>query len=331
MIWRATWVTIVAAVAATLVIPFAFGGMAAFRALGSFPIVGLVAILAAALVSWLAKAAKFWMLATHLKQCTTFASCAAVSIGCDLGFCATPAGLGGYAASLYLFGCCGVRAASAAAIATADQALDLMFFAVAIPLASLLMVGPAVIVASSGVIALAIVALAIALVIGLVTRVRHRLMTAVLPMRGARRRLVEARRWWNDVKSHMRELLSMSLERVSALLLTTSIQWIARYAILSIAMSALGAPAPFMPLLLLQAVALHTGQWTGVPGGVGGADVILLGMLRPWGTPETLAAAVLVWRLATFHLTLLAGAFGFWFAVGRRSPSGSGHRLASHD
>jgi uncharacterized protein (TIRG00374 family) len=332
---RATWMTIAAAVAASLLIPFAFGGGATFLTLGAFPVAEFVTIVVAVLISWLAKAAKFWLLASHLDRRATFSSCAAVSLGCDLGFSATPGGLGGYAASLYLFGCCGMRAASAAAIAAADQLLDLMFFAVAVPLASACTVGPIVTVTESGVVATATVVVVIAffaLIIGLVVSgMRHRLLTAVLKMRRARRRLVEVRRWWGDLKHHLRELLAMQPQRVAAVLFTTAVQWIARYAILGIALSALGAPAPYMPLLLIQSVALHAGQWTGVPGGVGGADVLLLEMLRPWGTTETLAAAVLVWRLATFHLTLLAGVFAFWFAAGRRSPSSVGHRLASHE
>jgi len=75
---------------------------------------------------------------------------------------------------------------------------------------------------------------------------------------------------------------------------------------------------PFAAVVLIQALALHAGQWTGVPGGIGGADVIVAEALKPWAPVEVTAGILVVWRLATFHLSLCVGALAFAVLAGRR-------------
>jgi uncharacterized protein (TIRG00374 family) len=320
---RATGLTIAAAIAGALAIPFAFGGSDALSKLGALPLPVIAGIAAFIVVSWLAKALKFWFLATRLQQRASFRTCAAVSLGCDLGFLATPAGLGGYAASIYLFGRCGIGAAGAAAITTADQVLDLVFFAIAVPFALLFTVGSSISwIQSSESIMTVVVAIALGAIVLRFARsgLWRRVLIAVLTMPLVRRHQRSLRRWWIDLESHLRDLLSMPPQLVAAVLLATLLQWCARYAILGLALAGLGSPAPFAPVFLIQAVALHAGQWTGVPAGVGGTDILMLQLLRPWGTTELLAVAVLVWRLATFHVTLLAGSMAVAFVLAQRTP-----------
>ncbi len=75
------------------------------------------------------------MLTARLERKATFAQCFAVSLGCDFAFVASPAGVGGYPATVLLCKRIGIDASRAIAIAVVDQILDLVFFSIAMPLA----------------------------------------------------------------------------------------------------------------------------------------------------------------------------------------------------
>jgi hypothetical protein len=68
--------------------------------------------------------------------------------------------------------------------------------------------------------------------------------------------------------------------------------------------------------MLIQSLALHAGQWTGVPGGAGGADVIIAESLHPWVPATAMGASLLMWRIATYYVTLLVGGLAFALLTG---------------
>ncbi|MGA9342500.1 MAG: flippase-like domain-containing protein [Rhodanobacteraceae bacterium] len=322
----ATWLAGALAVAATLIVPTALTGTAWLPALSRFPFNGTLAIGAVILGSWLAKGIKFRLLTAALGQSTGLATCVAVSLGCDLGFAATPGGVGGYPATIFLFDRVGVAPVCAAAIAAADQALDLVFFLVAVPLASLWLAAHGVSVwirvsVSASLLLLAAVTLC-ALVLWRITRLRPGVLISVLARLPLllRRRVLLAR-WWIELRAHLRTLRTASPLVLCTSLMMTVIQWVLRFAALGVALAWLGHPAPPIAVFLFQAVALHAGQWTGVPGGVGGADLILAKTLGGWSPVASLATALLIWRLATFHLTLLGGGVAFAALSARRSST----------
>jgi len=69
----------------------------------------------------------------------------------------------------------------------------------------------------------------------------------------------------------------------------------------------LDAYVPFSLTLLLQGVVLHVAQWTGMPAGGGGADLGLAATLAPFVPTAAIASALLLWRIATLYLSLIAG------------------------
>jgi uncharacterized membrane protein YbhN (UPF0104 family) len=64
---------------------------------------------------------------------------------------------------------------------------------------------------------------------------------------------------------------------------------------------------PFAFLVVLQAGVLHLAQWTGIPGGGGGADLAVASILRSWLSGSTVAMVLPLWRLATLYVPLLLG------------------------
>jgi uncharacterized protein (TIRG00374 family) len=301
------------AVAASAIAPFVLHGTRVLHDAAAFPAMGAAAIVCAVIAGWVGKAFKFRLLAARLGRSLPFLQCLAVSVGCDFAFVASPGGIAGYPATVLLFGRIGVEAPRALAVAAADQVLDLVFFGIAMPLALVWLLTlnmPTSPVLGPGVLA----ALAAAFALVLVGGVGHCGKTLSLLARrlsnpgwAKLRRLVSLDHHWQQLRCHLRDLYAAPAWTMAGLAFATVVQWLARYATLGIALAWTGHRIPCVTVFLGQAVALHAGQWTGVPGGVGATDAILLASLRPWLPLASLATALVVWRLATFHLTLLAG------------------------
>jgi uncharacterized protein (TIRG00374 family) len=285
----------------------------------------MVAMLCTVIAGWLAKALKFRMLAARLGRIPSLRESLAVAVGCDFAFVASPGGVAGYPATVLLFARTGVDAPRALAVAAADQLLDLAFFGIAMPLALvwLLVHGlPAVSVAAI----CAVAALASGAVLVLVAgfdrggRMLSRLVRRLSKSGWAKlRRLAALDRHWQQFRSQLRSLFATPAKTAALIACATAAQWSARYATLGIALAWTGHRVPGSAVFLAQAVALHAGQWTGVPGGVGATDAILVESLRPWLPFASIATALVVWRLATFHLTLLVGgAASAWLLLRKR-------------
>jgi uncharacterized membrane protein YbhN (UPF0104 family) len=99
------------------------------------------------------------------------------------------------------------------------------------------------------------------------------------------------------------------------LIATTAVQWLTRYGVLWAALALLGHTVPFALTLLSQSLILHAALWTGVPSGGGGAELGLSAALIAMVPASAIATALILWRLATFHLCLVAGALAIaWLA-----------------
>lgn len=309
------------AVAGSLVLPLAFGGVGTLHDLPHFAPAALATAAAAVLCSWLAKAVKFQLLARRIGHPRGLAAALAVSLGCDFAFAATPGGLGGYAATILLFGRVGVPAGAGAAIAAADQVLDLLFFALAMPLAALWLLVRGITPSPHANLSLPLLLLGAAVLAALgagrIGRQRRAgLGQSLLRLPVLRRHGDALRRLWCEFCAHLRDLRGAPPGWTVTVLVVTIVQWLARYAVLGVVLAGFGYAVPGAVLLLLQAVALHAGQWTGIPGGVGGADVIVAQTLRAWVPLSAIGGSVLLWRLATFHLTLLGGGLASLCLIG---------------
>ena len=93
-----------------------------------------------------------------------------------------------------------------------------------------------------------------------------------------------------------------------AMLALTTAHWLMRYSLLYLAVLGVGGHADWMWTFLTQMLAMAASQFSFLPGGAGAAEVGVGSLLLPLMEREQAAAAVLVWRLVSYHLYLAAGA-----------------------
>jgi uncharacterized protein (TIRG00374 family) len=269
---------------------------------------------------WFARALKFHLLLERLGARVFFPRTFAMSLAIDFAFMSTPAGVGGYAASVYCSRRAGVSLSAATTVTFMDQFLDLAFFTLALPLAALSLAWTnfsstlTLVAVGASVLVIVLVALAI---------VMHRRLLRWLCGDN-----YFARRWPNlrdrqhrlqafveNMKADSRILLSGPPATTALLLASTALQWLTRYGVLWAALALLGHAVPFALTLLSQSLILHAAMWTGVPAGGGGAELGLTAALLAMVPASIIATALILWRLTTFHLCLVVGAAAIaWLA-----------------
>jgi uncharacterized protein (TIRG00374 family) len=217
----------------------------------------------------------------------------------------------------------GASVSGAAAVTAADQALDVAFFALALPLAGFALFGAhlpqtwAVVAFGSGALLLA---LALAAVLA-----RRRLSAWLFEPDG----VGSFWPWWARHRQSVRGFCANLLDQARTLAASgptflaivfalTALQWLARYGVLWLALVLLGHPVSFALTLLLQAVVLNAAQWTGVPAGGGGAEIGLSATLAAWVPQTDIATALLLWRMATLYASLLVGLVAIGWLARRR-------------
>lgn len=324
---RAGVLLVVFALAATLLVPLYFGGEAALRATLHLSIGAYGALFAAILASWIARTVKLQLLLRRMGVAVGFVHMFEISLATDFGFLATPAGLGGYAASVYYVRRAGAPISAAAALTAADQALDLVFFAIAVPVAGFAFFGSALppkLVAAALATSAALMAFVL---IALLARRQSWLSPRALQRLGTRwprlqRAVAEFRA---QAGTQTRLLLGGGPLFLGGAFALTVLQWFTRYGVLWLVLVLLGYPVSFWLLLALQALVLHVAQWSGVPAGGGGAELGLTASLATWVPAATLATALLLWRMVTLYLALVAGALAIARLARRQVSAANPH------
>jgi uncharacterized protein (TIRG00374 family) len=316
---------IVLALVATVAVPIVLGGRDALAHTLTLPPRAYAVLVAVIATSWLARAAKLQLLMRRVGVGARPAHTFAMSLAIDFAFVSTPAGLGGYAAGIYYLRRAGASSAAATAVMAADQVLDLAFFALVLPLAGVALLW------SDLPIALASVAFATgAAMLGVGTigwlargRVARWLGADNAVVRrwpALRRRQHSLQGYLAATSGNVRLLLAGGARPAAALAALTALQWLTRYGVLWVALWLLGERVPFALTLLVQALVLHAALWTGVPSGGGAAEIGLTAALAAWVPATTMATALLLWRLVTFELCLVAGLVAVLALVQRRLP-----------
>jgi uncharacterized protein (TIRG00374 family) len=303
---------IVVALIATLAAPIAIGGRDALTQALNVPVHVYVALFAVIVIYWWARAMKLQILMHRLDVRPGFARTLAISLATDFAFISSPGGVAGYAAGIYYARREGASASAATTTTAADQFLDLVFFSVALPLAGLTLLSSDLPRALTS-LAFATSALVIALVAGAFFA-RRQFMRWLLDENWMIRRWSSLRRkqdllreFLDGVGAHLRLLAGGGRSYLIALAVFTMTQWLARYGTLWVALWLLGHTVPFALTLLLQSLILHAAMWTGVPAGGGSAELGLTATLAPWVPVASIATTLLLWRIATFHVCLIAG------------------------
>lgn len=304
---------IAVALGATLVVPILLGGNDALWQTLHFSADGYLAIFAAIVISWLARAIKLHLLLHRLDVRPHFARTLAISLATDFAFISTPGGVGGYAASVYYLRRAGASVSGAATITAADQGLDLLFFVLVLPLSGLTLIWSDL-PHTLAVLAFGSSATMVALALGALL-LRRRLAAWLfgantLSARWPRlqRKQQALREFFSSLQANMRLLLAGGPAFGCGIFALTALQWLTRYGVLWLVLALLGHRVSFALTLLLQSLVLHAALWTGVPAGGGGAELGLSATLAAWVPATSIATALLLWRIATLYMCLVAGA-----------------------
>jgi uncharacterized protein (TIRG00374 family) len=314
---------IAAALLATLAVPIVLGGRdALWQALGFSPR-GYLVLLAVVSVSWFARAFKIRLLLRRLDVAARFWPVFLISLATDFAFISTPGGVGGYAAGVFYLRRAGATTSGAATVTAADQLLDWAFFALALPIAGLALIRSDVPPALAW---LAFGTSAVMLGAGAAALIARRTVGAWLFNENAiSRRWPRLKSWqhlarefFRSLQEHAGVLLNGGPRFFAGMLLMSALQWLGRYGVLWVALTLLGHKVSFALTLLLQALVLHAAMWTGVPSGGGGAELGLTAALSAWVPATDLATALLLWRVATLYICLIAGAIAIGLLAHRR-------------
>ncbi|MGO9443619.1 MAG: lysylphosphatidylglycerol synthase transmembrane domain-containing protein [Thiobacillaceae bacterium] len=296
-----------------LAAPFVLGGSTVLNGLRNVGPQMFMMLAGFAVISGVAKAGKLQILLVSLGSRLPLLRTLAITFVTDFAFLSSPAGAAGYVTNVTLLKAAGTSWAVSTTVVGAEQALDFVFFAVALPAAAVSAVVPlaqwvpALPRSAYGILVTgALFALA-----GLwwsrhvIGAALHKIVCVVPWFRARQERIGE---FVSEFRKQISTLNDAPVAAKLALLLLTVVQWITRYGVLWLVLLQLGYHVPFGFLLVLQAVVLHLAQWTGVPAGGGSADLGLAAALAPWLLGSTMATALLLWRFSTLYFPLMIGA-----------------------
>lgn len=240
----------------------------------------------------------------------------------EFAICATPGGAGGPVTYAWLLGRQGLPLPRGLALYAVDQLMDMLFFLtvlVALFMNWLLMPSDLQLGWQIGVLGALLMG-----GLGLIWLLTHhyrpvalasgRLLRRLQIAPARRRRLA---RWMVEFRHSLRLVRQFSHLRLLGIYLFCVGHWLLRYSLLYLAIAGLGGGISWSYAFIAQMLSHTAGQATFLPGGSGGAEVSSMLLLAPYLDSATAAAAILVWRFATFYWYLIAGAPVFALLAGR--------------
>lgn len=310
--WRPIHGVLVAlALITPLVLTAWLGGADALQRVKHFPLGLLLLMLVIAFVCWNLNAARLRLMLNGRAGTLGQRGALGIELASKFALCATPGGSGGPVTLLILLAQRGFPPAKGAAMFLIDQGCDLLFFLAMLSGLVLFSLLSDTQWPHQSLVQWALVGLALLATV-VITLIRYlpRLLRAPsinTPWPNRYRR-----RWLARRLLRCRHALKVTLElpgsTLCAMLLLTTLHWLMRYSLLYLAVLGVGGQADWMWTFLTQMLAMAASQFSFLPGGAGAAEVGVGTMLLPLMEREQAAAAVLVWRLVSYHLYLAAGA-----------------------
>jgi glycosyltransferase 2 family protein len=232
----------------------------------------------------------------------------------------------GYGVNIGLLQRAGASWATATTVVGADQALDLAFLTVAVPIAIAFAIGPLAQVVPRANVSMVVGMLAgAAILIGTLWACRRQVASALDAACGRIQWLGPQRARWDKFRQSVRQqfglLMTGPRHRFAGLLLFTTLQWLPRYSVLWFILLELGYRLPLGFVLAVQAVVLHAALWTGIPAGGAAGDLALAAAFANWVPQDTMATALVLWRFATLYSPLMLGAAAFVALAWRRGSA----------
>ncbi|PKG53822.1 MULTISPECIES: lysylphosphatidylglycerol synthase transmembrane domain-containing protein [Halomonadaceae] len=320
-------VMIALALIAPLVLTAWLGGAEALQRVKHFPLGLLLLMLVMAFLCWNLNAARLRLMLGGRAGRLGQRGALGIELASKFALCATPGGSGGPATLLLLLARRGFPPAKGAAVFLIDQGCDLLFFLAMLSGLVLFSVFSDAQWPHQSLVQWALVGLAfMATLVSVVMRYLPSLLRS--PSVNTPWPSQYQRRWLARRLLRCRHALKVTLElprtTLLAMMLLTTAHWLMRYSLLYLAVLGVGGHADWIWTFLTQMLAMAASQLSFLPGGAGAAEVGVGGLLLPLMEREQAAAAVLVWRLVSYHLYLAAGAPLFVlysYRMLRRSPT----------
>ncbi|MGO1395692.1 MAG: lysylphosphatidylglycerol synthase transmembrane domain-containing protein [Halomonas sp.] len=287
------------------------GGAEALQRVKHFPLGLLSLMLVMAFICWNLNAARLRLMLGGRAGRLGQGGALGIELASKFALCATPGGSGGPATLLVLLARRGFPPAKGAAVFLVDQGCDLLFFLAMLSGLVLFSLLSDTQWPHQSLVQWALVGLAfMATLVSVVMRYLPRLLRSPgvnTPWPSRYRR-----RWLARRLLRCRHALKVTLElprtTLIAIMLLTTTHWLMRYSLLYLAVLGTGGHADWMWTFLTQMLAMAASQLSFLPGGAGAAEVGVGSLLLPLMERDQAAAAVLVWRLVSYHLYLAAGA-----------------------
>lgn len=310
-----------------LAIPAWLGGSDALALIIGTSAWFLLCLLLLNLIRWGAALLRWQLLLKQGKFRLKTGRLLAISLAIDLASENTPAASGGGAAALWLF----KREAGipvAASIGLCAQVLSFDLAAVLLLLTgivSFLLMHHATLLVWPALLGGLVLCLALAAFL-LLLKAPHRL-SAVATSLGLRHlftQRIQARlsQGWQSLAAQLKATNQLPARQKLSLLLLSIIYWGARFSFLFVAVLAVGGNSGWATTAIIQFVSTLAGLFTLLPGGFPGTDVSITALLHASESLPTILSALILWRLATYHLTCLAGALAFgWLWLHRHDAN----------
>lgn len=326
--WRPIHGVLIAlALIAPLVLTVWLGGAQALQRVRHFPLELLLLMLLLAFLCWNLNALRLRLMLGGRAGRLGQRGALGIELASKFALCATPGGSGGPVTLLMLLAQRGFPPAKGAAIFLIDQGCDLLFFMAMLSGLVVFSLFSNTQWPHQSLIQFSLVGLVLlATLVGMLMRFLPSLLRAggVITSWPSRYR----RRWLARRLLRCRHALKVTLKLprsiLIAMLTLTASHWLMRYSLLYLAVLGVGGHADWMWTFLTQMLAMAASQFSFLPGGAGAAEVGVGTLLLPLMEREQAAAAVLVWRLVSYHLYLAAGAPLFVlysYRMLRRSPA----------
>lgn len=306
------------ALSAPLALTHWLGGEDAWQALATFPLTLLVAMFALAVACWNLNAWRLRLLLAGRAGALSQRSALGIELASKCALCATPGGSGGPAVLLTLLARRNLPPSKGAGIFLIDQAFDSLFFISLLSGLALYTLSVDTGWPYQRLIRWSLVALTLVIGLGIVclwTFPRWR-----LGRRGTR--LLSPRLGRTLVRHGLRcrqallRTLGLPKRTLAMVALLTVLHWCARYSLLYLAVRGVGGHIDWLWTFFTQMLGMAASQFSFLPGGAGTAEIGVSALLVPFLTTAQIAAAVLIWRLFSYHLYLLVGApVLLWFVV----------------